>query len=179
MSNAEGTTNSPPAILTVLVPAAITESPQSQTVLGGTSAEFNVRATGTAPLRYQWQRNGTNFVDGGRISGATTDTLTIGAVVRADAGGYSVIASNAAGVATSTTASLTVEPLKFVGLSVTADRRVHLNLQGEIGMLVKLQATTNFMQWSTLGSFPNTTGALHYEDVETNYVQRFYRAVMQ
>ena len=47
----------------------ITSQPSSRTVAPGTSVTFSVRASGPAPLRYQWQRNGAN------ISGATVAGL--------------------------------------------------------------------------------------------------------
>src|SRR2546421_9918059 len=47
------------------VAPAITTQPASQMVSVGQTATFTVAATGTAPLRYQWQKNGT------AIGGAT------------------------------------------------------------------------------------------------------------
>src|SRR5580704_18027988 len=47
---------------------AITTQPVSQTVSTGQIASFSVIATGTAPLSYQWQRNGVN------IAGATSSS---------------------------------------------------------------------------------------------------------
>src|SRR5947208_13522052 len=41
------------------VAPAITTQPASQTVSAGQTATFTVAATGTAPLSYQWQKNGT------------------------------------------------------------------------------------------------------------------------
>ncbi len=105
VSNAAGTATSTTAVLNVLtgpVAPAITSQPASQTVVTGGSALFNVIATGTAPLSYQW------YKDGSLISGATSSSLTLSNVQHADAGGYSVVVSNAAGTATSNTAALTV-----------------------------------------------------------------------
>src|ERR1051325_852561 len=65
VSNSVGATNSANAILTVIVPPAITTQPQSQTVNQGTSATFTVSASGTTPFTYQWSFNA------GSISGAT------------------------------------------------------------------------------------------------------------
>ena len=48
------------------------------------------------PLSYQWQRGGTNLVDGGRISGATSNVLTIAATTTNDAGDYTVSVINPA-----------------------------------------------------------------------------------
>jgi glucose/arabinose dehydrogenase len=81
---------------------SITAQPQNVTVSAGSSATFSVTATGTAPLNYQWRKNGIN------ISGATASSYTIANVQPADAGTYSVIVSNTAGSATSNNATLTV-----------------------------------------------------------------------
>ncbi|PYJ97692.1 MAG: hypothetical protein DME23_14170 [Verrucomicrobia bacterium] len=80
----------------------------AQTVLQGTDVMFTIDATGATPLSYQWQKDGTNLSDGGRISGATSRALTVSNVqTNDDAGIYSVRVSNTFGTATSA-ASLTV-----------------------------------------------------------------------
>ncbi len=85
------------------VAPSITTHPASQTVTAGQTATFSVAATGTAPLTYQWQKNGAN------ISGATGSSYTTPATTTADSGStYRVIVSNSAGSATSNSASLTV-----------------------------------------------------------------------
>jgi uncharacterized repeat protein (TIGR03806 family) len=56
----------------------IAEQPAEVTVLPGQAAVFRVRATGAAPLRYQWQR------DGRAIPGADGPELTIADVRAAD-----------------------------------------------------------------------------------------------
>ena len=105
VSNAAGSAASTTAVLNVLtgpVAPAITSQPASQTVVTGGSALFGVIATGTAPLSYQWYKDGT------LISGATSSSLSLSNVQQTDAGGYSVVVSNAAGTATSNTATLSV-----------------------------------------------------------------------
>lgn len=84
------------------LPPTITTQPQSQTVNAGAPVSFTVGATGTAPLSYQWKKNGTD------IAGATNTTYSIASTVVGDAGNYSVVVTNPAGSATSTTATLTV-----------------------------------------------------------------------
>jgi glucose/arabinose dehydrogenase/regulation of enolase protein 1 (concanavalin A-like superfamily) len=81
---------------------AITDQPDNVTVFAGQSASFQVSATGTAPLSYQWRKNNVN------IPGATSSTYTITNVQASDAGNYSVVVSNSAGSATSQNATLTV-----------------------------------------------------------------------
>ncbi|MEW6302216.1 MAG: immunoglobulin domain-containing protein [Verrucomicrobiota bacterium] len=102
VSNSAGSITSAPATLTVTLPPAISLPPQSQTVSAGASVTFSVTAPGTAPLSYQWRKDGTN------ISGATGASLTLISVLAADAGDYSVVVSNSAGSATSVAATLTV-----------------------------------------------------------------------
>lgn len=91
-------------------PPVITSQPASQTNVIGTSMSFNVSAYGTTPLLYQWRRDGTNLVDGGRISGVGTDTLTVTNLGFSDAADYGVIITNAYGSVTSVVASLTMVP---------------------------------------------------------------------
>ena len=52
------------------------------------SASFTITATGDAPLTYLWAGPSGPLVDGGRISGSATNTLTISNVVGGDAGNY-------------------------------------------------------------------------------------------
>ena len=64
VSNAEGAVTSRLARLTVLLPPGITVQPQSDLASLGQSASLNVTASGTAPFRYQWQRNGEDLPGG-------------------------------------------------------------------------------------------------------------------
>ena len=83
-------------------PPAIATQPQSQTVTVGGSANFNVTASGTAPLNYQWRFNGT------AMSGATSTALSLANVQTSQGGNYSVVVTNAVGSLTSAVAVLTV-----------------------------------------------------------------------
>jgi autotransporter-associated beta strand protein len=95
--------SAPPTILSQPTPILITTNG---------SGAFSVTAQGF-DVTYQWQRNGTNLVDGGNISGATSDTLVISPATVADevpqADGYNVIVSGAGGYSTnSVTNTLTL-----------------------------------------------------------------------
>jgi hypothetical protein len=84
-------------------PPAITTQPANQTVTVGQTATFSVSAAGTAPLSYQWQKNGTN------ISGASSASYTTPATTATDSGSkFDVVVSNTAGTVTSHSATLTV-----------------------------------------------------------------------
>jgi hypothetical protein len=87
---------------------AMTAQPQSRTNAYATTAVFSVTATGMPAVAYQWRRNGTNLVNGSRISGALGNTLTLANTLMNDAGGYTVVASNAMGSVTSQVATLTM-----------------------------------------------------------------------
>jgi outer membrane protein assembly factor BamB len=82
---------------------AITAQPANETVSAKQTASFSVTATGTAPLQYQWRKNGT------AITGATAASYTTPAAVTGDNGSsFTVIVTNAAGSITSNAATLTV-----------------------------------------------------------------------
>ena len=106
VSNPAGTTESQSAKLTVTplaVAPNITAQPSDQTVIPGHSATFSVAAAGSAPLAYQWQKNGVP------IAGATGATYTITAASTADDGAsFAVVVTNSAGSTTSRVAKLSV-----------------------------------------------------------------------
>ncbi|HUJ12008.1 MAG TPA: immunoglobulin domain-containing protein [Verrucomicrobiae bacterium] len=84
-------------------PATIQSDPVDQTVLVDQDVTFNVQASGTLPLFYQWYFN-TNSP----IADATNSSLMISSASFTDAGAYSVLVSNNYGSATSAVAQLTV-----------------------------------------------------------------------
>src|SRR5205085_51277 len=106
VSNVAGNVTSTAATLTVNAAAAaptITTQPANQSVTVGQTATFTVVATGTAPLSYQWQKNGT------AISGPTSASYTTPATTSADNGAmFIVVVSNVAGNVTSNAATLAV-----------------------------------------------------------------------
>lgn len=116
VSNRDGSDESDSASLTVLGGPVIVAGPQSRTNNASTTASFSVSATG-ASLSYQWFFNTTNkLADGGQVSGSTSNVLTIGEVLAANAGEYSVVVSNNAGSVTSTNAVLVViDPVILAG----------------------------------------------------------------
>ncbi len=85
------------------VAPSITSHPSNVTVSAGQPASFTVAASGTAPLQYQWTRNGQV------ISSATSATLTLASTTVADNGAvFRATVSNAAGSVLSNPATLTV-----------------------------------------------------------------------
>ena len=106
VSNSAGSATSNAAALTVNSAAAapsITSQPANRTVTAGQTAAFTVSAAGTAPLSYQWKKNGAN------IAGATSSGYTTPSTTTADNGAqFTVVVSNSSGSATSNAAALTV-----------------------------------------------------------------------
>jgi phosphatidylinositol-3-phosphatase len=105
-SPASGKAVTPPPTPSPPAPTApaITSQPASVTVTAGQTAHFAITASGTAPLGYQWARNG------GNITGATSAGYTTGPTTAGDNGAlFSVTVSNAAGSVTSSKALLTVD----------------------------------------------------------------------
>jgi len=61
IADAAGSVTSAIVSLIVLSPPGIAIQPANQTVLAGSSVTLNVAVTGSGPLTYQWQLNGTNL----------------------------------------------------------------------------------------------------------------------
>ena len=117
VTNSHGGVLSSNATLTVLIPAAITTQPSNMVAAIGDTVVLSVGATGTGPLVYQWRKNGLNLTDGGRVSGATSPTVTISNILTSDVGNYDVTVSNSFSLATSAKADLAVLPLVVWGVS--------------------------------------------------------------
>ncbi len=77
-------------------------NPSSRDYLEGLTLVLHARAHGAAPIDYQW------FKDGNPIDGATTPDFCIANSTASDSGTYSVVATNAAGSATSESARIVV-----------------------------------------------------------------------
>src|SRR5215475_5688622 len=83
-----------------LTPPSITAQPAGVTTTEGNSVTLTAAASGSAPLTFQWSRNGVP------IAGATGPTLTLNNVRVADSGGYVFTATNPASVVASNAAAV-------------------------------------------------------------------------
>lgn len=79
------------------LPPVITAAPNSQTVYAGAGVSLAGAGSGAQPLSYFWQKDGNPVVNGGTISGANSNVLTILNVSTNQAGTYTLIVSNFAG----------------------------------------------------------------------------------
>jgi Concanavalin A-like lectin/glucanases superfamily/Immunoglobulin domain/Immunoglobulin I-set domain len=99
VTSAYGSATSTPATLTVIsgFPQILADIPAQGLVYAGRTAVFPVTVGGSAPFTFQWQKNGANLSDGGRISGAHSNVLTIANSQLTDSGNYQLLISNAQG----------------------------------------------------------------------------------
>jgi hypothetical protein len=96
------------------IPPRIVTQPSSQTaVIESNTVLFTVGATGSAPLNYQWSK------DGSPLAGQTTATLTLLDVTTNDNGLYRVRVSNAVGFVDSDPATLAVIFRRLPGIYST------------------------------------------------------------
>jgi outer membrane protein assembly factor BamB len=97
---------------------AITTQPLAQAAAPGGAVTLHVSASGTAPLAYQWRRNGADLPD------RNSPALALAALTEADAGSYTCVVTNAAGSTTSAAAALALvtpdptNPARLTNLSV-------------------------------------------------------------
>ena len=87
---------------------SILSQPVGSTVSPGSPVVLTVQAMGAPPLVYQWWRDALPLTNGGQLSGATNDSLSIAAAGSDDAGSYYVIVTNDSGSVTSSVAILTL-----------------------------------------------------------------------
>jgi hypothetical protein len=165
--------------ITKPTPPLILNNPVSQVVTAYQTATFTILTTGTPPFILQWRKEGTNLSNGGRISGAASNVLTVANVQINDAGAYSVLVTNAYGTATSSSAVLTVsvEPLRFVpGSARISDGQFSFVLQSQPGLSVEIQASTNLVDWATVATLTNSSGTISFTTPTAGFTRRFYRA---
>jgi hypothetical protein len=96
--------------ITNLSPPVITINPVSQTIGSGGSVLFEVLATGTPPLNYQW------FFNGQPITNATGTFFGISNVQLENAGNYFATVANFFGSVTSSVAALRVDGANAFGV---------------------------------------------------------------
>ena len=147
ISNSAGGITSRAAKLTVsAVAPAISTQPADQSVAAGATATFSVVASGTAPLSYQWSKNGS------AISGATTASYSTPAAASGDNGAtFQVKVSNSAGSITSRAAKLTVTAAAPTIATQPADLSVRVG-QTATFSVVAGGGTPLSYQWSRNGN---------------------------
>jgi hypothetical protein len=141
--------SSTPAGSTKPTSASITTQPANQTVTPSQTATFAVTASGTAPLTYQWRKNGAN------LSGAAAASYTTPAVSAADNGAmFDVVVSNSVGSVTSSSAALTVKAVSPSAPTITtqpANQNVALGQTATFSVLASGTPSLTY-QWRKNGA---------------------------
>ena len=162
------------------VPPTILTAPMGQTVTVGSNATFLVVAAGTPNLRYQWLKNGANVLN------ATNTSLVLSNAQFSTAGPYAVRVMNGFGTNTSPNAMLVVqaannpvsiEPMPGLLHADQKDGRMHLQFVGTPGQQYFIEASTNLVDWTVLGTASDLDGGL-FEFVDnawTNLDACYYR----
>ncbi len=121
------------ATLIVNTYAAISIQPTpTQTICADLFASFFISATG-GNLNYQWYRGATMLIDGGAITGATTNTLTINPITAADAATdyYCVVSNSCTTSLSSNNAELIINETPLIpdqALTICSESSFSLNL---------------------------------------------------
>ena len=107
----------------------------TKTLLAGGSPVFRVRAGGTAPLSYQWKRNGVAITGN---DSATTANLTLNNTTVAMSGEYSVTVSNPIGDVTSQpfTVNFTAPPDAYSALVLADNPSAYWRLNETTGTIL-------------------------------------------
>jgi hypothetical protein len=160
--------SSGPTPIPPVVAPSITSQPASAKIIAGQTATFNVAATGTAPMSYQWMKNGS------ALSGAISSSYTTAAETTADNNAqFSVTLSNSAGSATSNAAVLTVSSAT-VAPTITSQPASQTILSGKTATFsVGATGTAPFTyQWSKSGvAISGATSSSYTTPVETSSAQ--------
>ena len=139
ITNDAGSVTSSIVTLTITPPTPPTfpVQPTNQSVLYGNTAAIAASVSGTPPLVYQWQKNGANLFDGGRLAGATGATLTISNAQPGDQGSYQLVVTSPYGTNTSTPAVLSVVPVVAWGYNPQGQAVVPLDFTNVISVDAK------------------------------------------
>jgi len=167
VTNVSGMAVSDDAVLTVMVPPTILTQPIGRSVPPGLPTTFSFTASGNPAPAYHWLLNGTN------IPGATVAAYTIPAVGTNQIGYYQVVASNAAGVETSSVAQLTFGPVAAWGMNTYGESLPPPGLSNVIAVAGTYMASFavrtdgNIVPW---GKSQNSTNVPIIPAIATNVV---------
>ena len=151
----------------------IVTNPLPQIVKLGTNVTFTAGASGLPAPGFQWRFNGS------KLSGMTNAILTIAPATLTNAGNYSVVATNIAGVAASENALLSFVPpmpAQFQDIVQGTNGVLQINFMGDAYWPYTIEASSNLVNWSTLTNLVSTNGQFQFTYPATNSPQLFYRA---
>ena len=165
-TNSLGSATSTAATLTVQTVPTVTTQPSDQTVLAGATATFTAAASGSPAPSVQWMvstNNGASFSD---ISGATSATYSVATTLGQNGDEYEAVFSNAAGSATTTAATLTVQAAPAVTTqpsdqTVTAGATATFTAAASGNPTPSVQWMVSTDSGATFNDVPNATSATY------------------
>ncbi len=95
-------------LVAAIEPPEIVSEPSATNACVGSAVNLNVTAL-NGTLSYQWRKNGVNLSNGGRISGATSSTLSISPTLLSDTDSYDVLVTNDCGDTPSDSVAVSVQ----------------------------------------------------------------------
>ena len=157
----------------MLEPVQLGQQPTNQTATAGSSVTFSVLATGNPPPTYQWRLNGT------AIPGATSQTLVLNNLQSAQAGVYSVVVSNFAGVVTNIGATVAIDvPLHFEQMRWISSSHFSCQVKGNPGQQFAVETSEDLKIWRSLLSDQLSDGSFDFtDDNAPQFIHRFYRVI--
>jgi autotransporter-associated beta strand protein len=153
------------------VAPVISLQPTNRIAVAGDTIAFNSSATGIPAPGFQWSFNGS------ALPSATGANLVLNNVNTNQTGNYFVIATNAAGVTNSLTATLTVYQTAAATLGApgySTNGQFALSVTGVPTYRYAIQVSSNLIDWVSLQT---NASPLIYTDFSVNlFPARFYRA---
>jgi hypothetical protein len=135
---------------------SITTAPDARTVSQGQDATFFVQASGTAPLSYQWQRNGVD------IPGATASSYTVYNAPLSESGArFRVVVTNPSGSVNSQAALLTVIERQPPTVTITSATKTYT-----AGQPITVEATATDANGTTLTNPLNFVWAIDFHHAD-------------
>jgi uncharacterized repeat protein (TIGR01451 family) len=178
-ANNNGSAASAWVVTTVTAVApTITTPPQSQTLSAGQTACFNVVATGTGPLSYQWSFGGTNLI------GATNASLTLTNARLTQTGSYSVVVTNSAGTAAMAATLNVTNPVivaSFTGGTSTGmtPQGFGFQLSVPVGCTYVVLASCDMLNWIPIATNVAASATEVFVDgSSSNCPAKYYRAMI-
>jgi len=163
------------------------DQPASQDMHPGNTAVFQVQIAGSQPIYYQWRFNGVPMEE------ATNSFLILNNVQPANAGSYTLMATNQSGGAVSQPAILSVNLAMQPNFNPNNPPSLCLPSVEMLGPgvplisvnvtninVVNIEWSSNCLTWTQLLTLTNNGGVLYFADPgAVNCPRRFYRAVAQ
>lgn len=153
-----------------LPPKILAQPKATTTVPFGEPVHLDVTAVGTGPFHYQWRLNGT------KIPGATNAFYEIPHADRKDAGNYRVVVDGSQGSINSLPAAvIVIEAIKLQAQLNAAGTALKIGITGTSGQTLRVERTTDFIQWNLETIIVNATGVAEVETSLPDAMRQFYR----